>query len=258
MVQGTPAASAMRGDLLRRPDAAVLAGIKAQHVGGPGTDDLQGILRREDAFVGHDRDAAATPHLGHGGVVAAARRLLEQGHVQLLQTRRRPDGLLDRVAAVGIDRQPDVGPDGLAHGRAGVPRRRGMSSRPTLTLIARQPRSTMRRARWAASSGSTAPTTNFRRMPGSAPRPTSPPGRGEMPGPPAEQLVDRHAEGLPLQIEQGHLQGPLGEAVAEGDPLQAVRDPFHVERVGPDEQRGQLLARSGRWCRPAFRRSRRW
>ena len=35
MVQGMPGRLRHLGDLLRRPDAAVLAGIEAQHVGGP-------------------------------------------------------------------------------------------------------------------------------------------------------------------------------------------------------------------------------
>src|SRR5262245_41094303 len=71
--------------------------------------------RREHAFASHDRDAAAPPYLGHRLMVAAPRRLLEQHHVQLLEMARRPDRLLDRVAAVGIDRQPGVGADGVAH-----------------------------------------------------------------------------------------------------------------------------------------------
>src|SRR5207249_2981193 len=101
---------------LRLPDAAVLAGVEAEYVGGLMADHFQGILRREHTLVSHDRDAAPPPDFGHGDVIAAAGRLLEQGHVELLQPRGHPDCLFDGVAAIGIDRQPDVRPDRFPHG----------------------------------------------------------------------------------------------------------------------------------------------
>ena len=44
------------GDLLRGPNAAVFAGVKTEHIGCLVPDHLEGVERREDAFVGHDED----------------------------------------------------------------------------------------------------------------------------------------------------------------------------------------------------------
>ena len=49
--------------------------------------------------------------------------------------------------------------------------------------------------------------------------------------------------GLALQIEQGHFHRPLGEAVAEGGPVHPPADPFHVERIGPDDSSGASTSR---------------
>src|SRR5262249_35828954 len=61
----------------------------------------------------------------------------------------------------------------------------------------------------------------------------------------AEEFVDGHAEDLPLQVEQGHLDGGAGEGVAEGRLLHAAADPFAVEGVGADDERGEDLADHG-------------
>ena len=76
-------------------------------------DHLEGIEWREDAFIGHDGNAATATHGRHGTMVATACRLLEESHVQFFQSRRRPNRLLNGVAAVSIDRQPHVRPDGF-------------------------------------------------------------------------------------------------------------------------------------------------
>ena len=47
------------------------------------------------------------------------------------------------------------------------------------------------------------------------------PGRPGLSRPP-RSLIQRHAEHLALQIEQSHLHGRPGEAVAEGGPFQAA------------------------------------
>ena len=104
------------GDLLRGPNAAVFAGVKTEHIGCLVPDHLEGVERREDAFVGHDEDGTAPPDLGHADVIVPVRRLLEEGDIEIGKARRCPDCLLDCVAAVGIDREPDIRPNGLAHG----------------------------------------------------------------------------------------------------------------------------------------------
>ena len=142
------------GNRLGRPDAAVLAGVEAQHVGGVVADHRQGVLRREDTFIRHDRQTALAANLGHRDMVAALGRLLEQRDLKLLEAPRRPHRLLDGVAAVGIHGQQRVRPDGLPDGLEPGHVQRGCSCRPTLTLIVVQPRFTIVAARCAATSAS--------------------------------------------------------------------------------------------------------
>src|SRR5262249_28280532 len=94
----------------------MLTGVKTQNVGGAVADDLQGVEQSEDAFVGHNRDAAATAYFGHRDMVMAAGGLLEESNMELLKAGGGPDCVLNGVAAVGIHGEPDVRTDGLTDG----------------------------------------------------------------------------------------------------------------------------------------------
>ena len=130
-------------------------------------------------------------------MIAAPRRLLEQGDVQLLQVRPPPDRLIDRVAAVRIDRQQDVRADGVAHrpqslhvdARMLVAADLHLDRRPAALDHALRPLG--RQLRLDGADHEFEANAAFALTPASAA---------------AEQLVDRHAERLALQVEQGHLQ----------------------------------------------------
>src|SRR5438552_261363 len=57
--------------------------------------------------------------------------------------------------------------------------------------------------------------------------------------PAAEELVYRHAERLALEVEQGHLNGSLGKAVAECGLVEAPAEPLRIERVGTEDERSE-------------------
>src|SRR5262249_34701469 len=58
----------------------------------------------------------------------------------------------------------------------------------------------------------------------------------------AEQLVPGHAGALAMEIQEGHFEGGLGEAVTDRRLFQAPANPFGVEGIGPEEQRRQAVA----------------
>ena len=73
------------------------------------------------------------------------------------------------------------------------------------------------------------------------------PASGRMPCvPAAQELVHRHVRASVLAGRAGAISsGRLGETVAEGRPLERAADPLGVERVGPEEDRRELLLDQG-------------
>src|SRR5439155_11843866 len=108
------------GDLLRGADSAVFAWIQAEDIRGLVADYFQGILRRQYAFIRHDRNTTAAPHCRHRPMISPVCRLLKECHFQLLQPPSRPKRLLHGVAAVGVDGQPNVWSNGVPNGTQSI------------------------------------------------------------------------------------------------------------------------------------------
>ena len=139
-------------DFFRFANAALLAGVDADHVAALVAHQLLGMCQVEANIVGHYRHARFAAHAGQRRVVAVGRGLLDQGQVAVGQFVHAADGRVDVPAAVGIDGERDVGADRGAHGPHALDVL--AASVPTLTLMVVKPAATSSRARACARSGS--------------------------------------------------------------------------------------------------------
>ena len=188
--QGQPA--------LRLEQAAGLLQLEEQPVGGAPVDDLLQVMQLLRRLVGVDRRADLRAQAGHAFDVPVRQRLLDQVEPARVELADDVQRLLVVPEAVGVDRQEGVGADRVAHRvdhrdvvghravadlhleerEAGLLRERGLGG-DVVGLAGRQHPALARRFECAA----------------------------------AEQLVDRHAEQLALEVVQREVDRRLGLVV---------------------------------------------
>ena len=97
-------------------DAAGLHELDVEKVTSVGPDELHGVGRPEDGFIGHDRDRALFADGPEAGRVPGHHRLFDQLDPEFIHAAEGVDRLRHAPALVGVDPQVDVGPDGLPNG----------------------------------------------------------------------------------------------------------------------------------------------
>ncbi len=95
----------------RLGDAAADGKIGLEDVGRLSDGEIAEIIAGELALAGGDRHAAGGAHLGHAGLVVAGDRLLEPGEIAIATRCAKRLASADRVGAVRIDHDVDVGPE---------------------------------------------------------------------------------------------------------------------------------------------------
>ena len=103
-------------------DAAHGRGVRLEDVDGVVGEELGELVRRREALAGGDGDGQLTGDLGGGVDLGVVGRLLEPGRVDLGELVADLDGLGNGEAAVALDHELDVRPDGGADGPADVHR----------------------------------------------------------------------------------------------------------------------------------------
>ena len=98
----------------RHPPAVGHIGLRKRHAAGG--DQLAKLGERVQILAGRDRQSALAhdPHVA--GHVLGTGRLLEPHRIALGERARRPDGLVDAPAHVGVHHQRELGAEMRAHG----------------------------------------------------------------------------------------------------------------------------------------------
>src|SRR5437867_4686921 len=91
-------------------DAAALRGVHVDEIDGTRVDQATHAVARDLRLAGGDRDARRLPHARHHRrIVVPVARLLEPPDVERLDQVRESHGVVGRPAAVGVDRQYEIG-----------------------------------------------------------------------------------------------------------------------------------------------------
>ena len=191
-----------------RPVEAVLGHLDLHAVGGAEADHVHRVLRRRHHVVGHDRNADVAAYLGQPEHVVARHRLLDVFRPIALNRTREPDRIGRTVVIVGIDPQRHRLADRGAH--RSDPVDVGFDGFADLDLDREKARGRLRRRllRHRVRRHDADDRTDH---------------RNALQQPAAEQIGDRNADRLGVQIVERIGDGGLGPDAS----LQRHRDGLH-------------------------------
>ena len=232
---GNPGGLGDVSDLDRRGDAAVLAGIDADHVGRVGTQDVPGVGEREDALVDHDRDT--------GRRRSEAIASVSPGAIGCSATSRLNGRSRSSAIRAVVTFQPQlasivIGISGPATSRTALhPREVAGQVEPDLHL----------QASHAPAQELLGQRPDARQVEG----PDHHLGRDDVADLAAQKLIDRHAQRLAGDVPERHLDGGLGERIELDQEIHQLAERRDLGRIGthqgrPDqvvERRDAALAR---------------
>ena len=212
------------GDGPRLADAAVLAGVNADHVAALVPRQLARLRHVEADVIGHDRRRRFAPHARHARIVAIGRRLLHKRQPAIGKRADRRDGCVGIPAAVGIDHKRHVRPGRRAHG-----------THPGNVAFGVAADFDLDRREAGGDKLSRALGRLFRLV--GAQREAA--ANRQRPAGPAQHFVHGLTDGAALDIPAGHFDGCLGEPVMGAHLIHAPVDLARIGRIAADHDRRQ-------------------